>query len=116
MLKVPEEDKMFLISPPSSPPIGWTSVREGCPVPHHEAHADNLENAIEELKLEESAGAPSLVFAFQPAPNSSSSLSGPLKELSGGGFELPKIVIYDSDCFDDQKSSQVIPRTRMPNM
>ncbi|KAI9004803.1 Calcipressin-domain-containing protein [Gaertneriomyces semiglobifer] len=47
-LRVPDLEKNFLLSPPGSPPIDWTQIRESGPVPG--GHADALLDALRELE------------------------------------------------------------------
>ena len=49
-LEVPKPNRMFLISPPSSPPVGWEPIEEDGPVINYELLA-----AIATLASEEEA-------------------------------------------------------------
>ena len=46
-LDKPDAGKLFFISPPPSPPVGWVSTREGAP--NTETHATDLQSALEQL-------------------------------------------------------------------
>lgn len=46
-LDKPDTGKLFFISPPPSPPVGWVSTREGAP--NADAHASDLQSALEKL-------------------------------------------------------------------
>lgn len=50
LLRPPQLEKNFLISPPGSPPVGWEQVREE--PPNHAPLADDLMNALKKLQLE----------------------------------------------------------------
>lgn len=39
LLEVPALEKNWLISPPGSPPVGWTQIREDPPIKHEELYA-----------------------------------------------------------------------------
>ncbi|BFZ64470.1 hypothetical protein YB2330_005616 [Saitoella coloradoensis] len=51
-LEVPGREKQFLISPPPSPPVGWTSREEDAPNRdvHHDSHAGDLLAALARFK------------------------------------------------------------------
>lgn len=46
-LDKPDAGKLFFISPPPSPPVGWESTREG--PPNTQTHATDLQSALEKL-------------------------------------------------------------------
>jgi hypothetical protein len=47
-LHPPEQDKLFLISPPASPPIGWAQIREDEPIKNPHGHLE-VEHLIDLL-------------------------------------------------------------------
>ena len=51
-LQIPEQDQLFLISPPSTPPIGWVQVREAHP------SQPNIEEMLQALQVASSTGEP----------------------------------------------------------
>ncbi|OQD72895.1 hypothetical protein PENDEC_c018G02415 [Penicillium decumbens] len=55
-LEAPQLDKLFFISPPPSPPHGWTMRNED--PPNKEVHASDLANALAKLKTDQSEPAP----------------------------------------------------------
>ncbi|KAI0085955.1 Calcipressin-domain-containing protein [Irpex rosettiformis] len=53
LLRPPELEKNFLISPPGSPPVGWEQIREE--PPNHAPLADDLIAALKKLQLQREA-------------------------------------------------------------
>ena len=53
-LHAPQAQKMFFISPPPSPPMGWEMRNEG--PPNKEVHADDLASALAKLHARPTAG------------------------------------------------------------
>jgi hypothetical protein len=56
LLEAPQLDKLFFISPPPSPPHGWTMRNED--PPNKEVHASDLANALAMLKTDQPEPAP----------------------------------------------------------
>lgn len=54
LLRPPQLEKNFLISPPGSPPVGWEPIRED--PPNHAPLADDLMAALRKLQIERSHG------------------------------------------------------------
>lgn len=50
LLRPPQLEKNFLISPPGSPPVGWEQIRED--PPNSTPLADDLMNALRRLQIE----------------------------------------------------------------
>ncbi|WBW74148.1 serine/threonine protein phosphatase (calcipressin) regulatory subunit Rcn1 [Schizosaccharomyces osmophilus] len=71
-LKVPKSEKNWLISPPGSPPLGWTPIKEESPNSAHLAHdlqlrLDQLGNGI----LENADTGPRIVISDADSSRSS---------------------------------------------
>lgn len=86
-LQVPEADKQFLISPPSTPPVGWQQVREEKP------SAPQIENILEALHL--SSADPLVPF-----------------KLHAGCASTPTILVHAPDPTEEDDQS-CNPRVKM---
>ena len=95
MLDVPERGRLFLISPPASPPLGWSQIRENSPVSHAFAH--HWED-FGDLKLEDPVDQPTLSFV-------------PPFSVPEHNAALPAIVINRADGITVSRN---IPKTQMP--
>lgn len=63
-LQAPQAQKMFFISPPPSPPMGWEMRNEG--PPNKEVHADDLASALAKLRARPTAGGQDPVSPVSP--------------------------------------------------
>ncbi len=126
-LEVPENDKMFLISPPASPPLGWKQIKESAPVcampppllldgsPRSRSHSTEFTTPPASLLLQ--------TFPTTSTTNTSSTLSPPTpsilfqpKEQQTSG-PLPTIVVIpdrDDGFVFPSLPGRKIPQTRMP--
>ena len=77
-LQVPEPDKLFLISPPSTPPVGWRQVREEKP------SAPQIESILEALHL--SSTDPLVPF-----------------QLHAGSANTPSILVHAPDPMEEDE-------------
>ncbi|GAO47948.1 Calcipressin-domain-containing protein [Saitoella complicata NRRL Y-17804] len=104
-LEVPGRDKQFLISPPPSPPVGWTSREEDAPNRdvHHDSHAGDLLAALARFKSSASANS----FADDEGDTKTVGLGlglgleevkeAPVLRLREPDGEQPGIVVEDWD-------------------
>ena len=75
-LEAPHSQKLFFISPPPSPPAGWTMRNEG--PPNKQVHATDLAEALAVLNTEHEAGQ----FQHTESDNTFISTLNPLTPLS----------------------------------
>lgn len=91
-LHLPKSDKLFFISPPPSPPMGWEVQNESAP--NKEVHAEDLASALSRLQARPAADDALKVDTNQqpnPAPAfSASRITG--RQRSGTGT-----VVYDPE-------------------
>lgn len=90
-LQVPEPDKQFLISPPSTPPVGWRQVREEKP------SAPQIEDILEALHL------------------SSADPLTPL-QLHAGCANTPSILVHAPDPMEEDEEIHHHDRLKMSAM
>ena len=76
LLEAPQMDKLFFISPPPSPPHGWVMRNED--PPNKEVHADDLTQALSNLKTKTE----SVAAATASAPSSASDVAEPSTPVS----------------------------------
>ncbi|KAJ3124159.1 Calcipressin-3 [Nowakowskiella sp. JEL0407] len=99
-LSVPEPEKLFLLSPPGSPPVGWTQTREALPGPggHHEMWV----KALEELEQED--------FELEPSmsTNSSTDELGPTEHIEKTDKGIKKIITFVTPQFIPQLPQIVV--------
>ncbi|KAJ5773013.1 Calcipressin [Penicillium paradoxum] len=116
LLEAPQASKMFFISPPPSPPHGWTMRNED--PPNKEVHASDLAHALSMLKTDHIQSAQSAINPEIPAtpatPASAASnkrtpswpLAGPQQRSRsstiiynpsdhGGSPDLPAVMVED---------------------
>ncbi|KAK5131138.1 hypothetical protein LTR08_001286 [Meristemomyces frigidus] len=91
-LKTPASGKLFFISPPPSPPMGW-EMRDEAP-PNKEVHADDLAEALAKLHAK-----PAADEALRDHPGDASSSSRNLGVNAGGKIARPRsgtgTVLFD---------------------
>ncbi|KAI3662300.1 hypothetical protein MP638_001497 [Amoeboaphelidium occidentale] len=111
LLQLPEHEKMFLISPPVSPPVGWVQAKEEQPNTYAHGHLeiDRLVSALNTHVMSQTqvpldADGPSVVI-FKPDP---------INE------DLPTIIVENVDENEADLSVNIgpvasAPRTRLPS-
>ncbi|KAK9474563.1 Calcipressin-domain-containing protein [Dipodascopsis tothii] len=104
-LQLPDKGKLFFISPPPSPPVGWESQLEASPntdtgVPAHELLTKLSELAAPKLSLDTAAAALSPADSTASADSASSSLS---RSSTGNGR-----VLLDANVLEDGNASPSI--------
>lgn len=114
-LKAPQSQKLFFISPPPSPPVGW-EMREEAP-PNKDIHAEDLASAL--AKLHHRANIPpssvdmdtSLVndgsTPYQQRSRSSTVIYNP--EDHGDSPNLPAVMVEDTTASELEESDDVSP-------
>lgn len=98
LLQLPQHDRLFLISPPASPPVGWEQTFEDPPVPEHFAHAliDELEN-------------------FQQSNGGSVNGQSSSRVIGEPNGQVPQIIVEKAECDDpDYTEKSIMPKTSLP--
>jgi len=89
-LQAPKSDKLFFISPPPSPPMGWEVKEEGAP--NKEVHAEDLAVALSRLHAR--SGPDEAMHDYSPISPASATTNGSITRFgrtrSGTGT-----VVYD---------------------
>ncbi|KAF4552006.1 Hypothetical protein D9617_11g008530 [Elsinoe fawcettii] len=103
-LHLPETGKLFFISPPPSPPVGWESRNED--PPNKDVHADDLVDALHKLNA-----ASTRTVEYPPSPTSvrSSSISG----NTSGMRSRSSTIVFDPA---DHGSSPGLPAIAVEDM
>ncbi|KAJ2755678.1 hypothetical protein GGH94_001631 [Coemansia aciculifera] len=118
-LEVPAQEKLWLISPPGSPPINWRQTRED---PPNAKHLDyRLEAALQELSMGQFTLNPTDVPDYDSTDSSdencTASSASQVKPLRTGPCAAPTILIqnYDSLQLSSSSVSTVHCRPPTPN-
>lgn len=99
-LQVPELEKNWLISPPGSPPVGWTQVREDAPNSQM-LHTDLLE-ALDRLPQEFQASLMASDRVPQGNENGEPHASESMTLFEHDNVALPDIVVHMVDSTTDE--------------
>lgn len=115
-LSAPEAKKLFFISPPPSPPVGWT-MRDEEP-PNRDVHAEDLAGALARVSQEaeakrrkeetekETEGVSPVKSSFAGRRSRSSTLVfDPEHHSTGSEVDLPAIAV--EDYADDEEGEDV---------
>lgn len=102
-LNVPYQDKLWLISPPGSPPIDWRQTREEPPNPHH--LDSRIEAALKELDLGHFVLNPADIADRDDDDDDDGDGDDEIKSCSIAS--APTIVIQD--CDDSERAPAAVP-------
>ncbi|KAJ2337442.1 hypothetical protein GGI00_000239 [Coemansia sp. RSA 2681] len=120
-LEVPAQEKLWLISPPGSPPINWRQTREDPPNANHLDY--RLEAALQELTMGQFTLNPTDVADYDSTDSSDESCAvDPAcadKRSHTGSCAAPTILIQNYDCIGSSpppplQSSPTTLRRRPP--
>ncbi|GAM84445.1 hypothetical protein ANO11243_024410 [Dothideomycetidae sp. 11243] len=123
-LAAPKSQKMFFISPPPSPPVGWEMRNED--PPNKDVHADDLTQALHKLNarvraqsLSEFPPSPTSAGSTHAAATSGRSRSGTIvydPVANGSAPHLPAIAVEDTsdEDFDLNGEGKIMAHTARP--
>ncbi|KAJ2825362.1 hypothetical protein GGI24_003184 [Coemansia furcata] len=117
-LKVPAQEKLWLISPPGSPPINWKQTREDPPNSNHLDY--RLEAALQELSMGQFTLNPTDILDYDSTDsddeNCSIGLTSTAEPLRTGPCSAPMILIQNYDGAQlSSSASTVYRRPPTPN-
>ena len=95
-LKPPDKGKLFFISPPPSPPLGWTGRDEGAP--NKQVHAEDLAIALAKIRsgFDNDNEVAAVDIMDQEADVSTTDADARQKSIKMGGSNA-KLVYHPSD-------------------
>lgn len=109
LLQAPVADKQFFISPPPSPPHGWTMRHED--PPNKEVHAADLVSAL--AKLQARRGADTHVMDFDSTEAvPATTLSGHGRNAAQGGEDTEMRDVEDEHVASLSAMAQSLPRRK----